>query len=122
DAENSDMNIFNLKQTSLALGNKEYYTDPKNGEIIKAYNQYIERIAQLAGYSAEEAQRIAKTILPSALSSPRCATHRRSCVMLTRNFNKVQIKKFVADNPGFDWARYIKGRNLRRLESGTLVS
>ena len=34
-----------------------------------------------------------------------------------RNFNKVQIKKFVTDNPGFDWARYIKGRNLQTLES-----
>ena len=117
DAENSDMNIFNLNQTSLALGNKEYYTDPKNGEIIKSYNQYIERIAQLAGYSAEEAQRIAKNnIAVSNVLADMCysQTELRD---VARNFNKVQVKKFVADNPGFDWARYIKGRNLQTLES-----
>ena len=33
------------------------------------------------------------------------------------NFNKVEVKQFVADNPGFDWARYIEGRNLQNLES-----
>lgn len=117
DAENSDMNIFNLNQTSLALGNKEYYTDPKNGEIIKAYNQYIERIAQLAGYSAEEAQRIAKNnIAVSNVLADMCysQTELRD---VTRNFNKIQVKKFVADNPGFDWARYIEGRKLQNLES-----
>ena len=117
DAENSDMNIFNLKQTSLALGNKEYYTDPKNGEIIKAYNQYIERIAQLAGYSGEEAQRIAKNNIAVSTQLAKMCYSQTELRDVTRNFNKVQIKKFVADNPGFDWARYIKGRNLQTLES-----
>ena len=117
DAENSDMNIFNLNQTGLALGNKEYYTDPKNAEIIKAYNQYIERIAQLAGYSAEDAQRIAKNnIAISNVLADMCysQTELRD---VERNFNKVEVKQFVADNPGFDWARYIEGRNLQNLES-----
>ena len=115
DAENSDMNIFNLNQTGLALGNKEYYTDPANKDIIEAYNKYIERIATLAGYSAEEAERIAKNNISVSIKIADMCYSQTELRDVARNFNKVQVKEFVAQNPGFDWSRYIMGRNLENL-------
>ncbi|MDE6218577.1 MAG: M13 family metallopeptidase, partial [Muribaculaceae bacterium] len=65
DPKNSDRNILHIGETGLGLGDRDYYLEESetNSRIMKAYEEYVKRIMTLAGYSAEEAERIWNTVI-----------------------------------------------------------
>lgn len=116
DAKNSDMNILSLYQTGLALGTKDYYLDSANKEIIDAYNQYVEKIALLSGYTPEDAKRISANNIAISRQIATMSYSQEELRDSERNYNMLEVKKFAAENPGFDWTRYVAGRGLDKLE------
>ena len=57
DEKNVKMNIFNLGQGGLTLGQKDYYVnnDAATVAIREAFKKYVQKMFQLYGFSAEEA-------------------------------------------------------------------
>lgn len=59
DEKNAKMNILNIYQGGLVLGQKEYYldTDPSTTAIRDAYKKHIVRMFKLFGFSEAQAQK-----------------------------------------------------------------
>lgn len=118
DDMNSDMNIMHVLQPSLALPNRDYYlaTDEAGQKILKEYNDHVLRMLALAGYNEADAKRLADNNMKI---SKQIAEMSYSPVELRdsrANYHMLEVKKFAADNKGFDWNRYIQLRNLDKLE------
>lgn len=118
DDMNSDMNIMHVSQPSLALPNRDYYLakDAAGLEILKSYNEHVLRLLALAGYNETDAKRIADN---NMAISKQLAEMSYSPVELRdsrANYHMLEVKKFAADNKGFNWARYITLRDLDKVE------
>ena len=64
DEKNVTMNIFNVLQSGLTLGAKDYYlnNDAATVAIREAYKKYIAKMFQLYGFSAADAQKKAEKV------------------------------------------------------------
>lgn len=65
DMKNASMNAMYVSQPSLGLGDRDYYVKDGAEEkaILEAYRKYLTEIAVLAGYSEEDAARLANNTI-----------------------------------------------------------
>ncbi|WP_329903002.1 M13 family metallopeptidase [Porphyromonas pogonae] len=119
DLVNSDMNVFNLAQTGLGLGSKDYYVEntPEMKSIREGYVKYVQKIAQLAGYDASAIDRIAKNNLKVETELAQISYSSTELRDTYKNYHMLKVKKFVDENKGFDWKGYFEGRDLGSLDS-----
>ena len=114
DPKNSAMNIFQLSQGGINLGEREYYLDNDSvtAGIREQYKKYITRLFTLAGVSESEAlqkmndvMEIETAIAKASLS----AAERRDP---EANYHKMNYEEFTKMLPGVDWDAYFKGLHL----------
>ena len=78
DMMNADMNVMYWGQGGLGLGDRDYYI--KDGEnekrVLEAYRKYLITIAELAGYSPKDANRLATNAISVEKTLARAATSR----------------------------------------------
>lgn len=119
DNMNSEMNIMHLTQTGLSLGNRDYYLDKseENTKILEAYNAYIEKIATLAGHTAEEAKRIAQNNLAISKQIAEISYSQEELRDDRRNYNMQTVEEFAKTQTSFDWKEYLRLRNLTNMKS-----
>lgn len=119
DDKNSTMNIMHLGQPGLALGDKDSYLDKDERTLknLKAYEEYTEKILALAGYSPEETKRMAENNIKISKEIAQMIYSHVELRDPQRNYNKIEVKKFVEENKSFDWATYLKIRNLDTLST-----
>ncbi len=114
DLKNSSMNTMYWGQGGLGLGDRDYYTDDseRSQNIRKAYQTYITTIAGLAGYSDEEAARIADNTL--ALETALAQKHltRTEQRQTEKLYNPFSVAELVKKYPSLDLASYFKSQNL----------
>ncbi len=114
DAKNSNLNVFHLHQTGLALGPRDYYLE--DNESMKAirdgYIAYLEKIAGLAGYPEADAKRIATNTLKLETELAKISYSQTELRDVPRNYNMVKIADFAKQYKGFDWEGYFKARGL----------
>lgn len=115
DMKNSNINIFHLGQTGLALGTRDYYIEDNDAmrTIRAGYITYLERIAQLAGYSETDAKRIAANTLKLETELAQFAYSQTELRDNLRNYNITNIADFASVNKGFDWQGYFNERGLK---------
>ncbi len=118
DAKNSEMNIFHITQTGLALDNRDYYLkqDAKSQQIREAYVAYLNKIAKLAGYDEEAATRIAENAMKMETELAQICYSKEELRDTHRNYNKMAVKEFTDKYQGFDWTTYLADRQLASLE------
>ena len=110
DPKNSTLNIFQIAQGGINLGEKEYYldTDESTTAIREQYKLYITKLFTLAGFSEDEAkQKIAdvmevETAIAKASYS---AVERRNP---EANYHKMSYDDLKKTFPGIDWDAYLK--------------
>lgn len=110
DPKNSTLNIFQIAQGGINLGEKEYYldTDESTTAIREQYKLYITKLFTLAGFSEDEAkQRMAdvmevETAIAKASYS---AVERRNP---EANYHKMSYDDLKKTFPGIDWDAYLK--------------
>ncbi len=119
DNMNSDMNIMHVLQTSLPLGNRDYYikSTPEFTKILEAYNLYVEKLATLSGYTQEEAQRIAKNNIAISTQLAQMCYSQEELRDDLRNYHKLSTVSFAEANKSFDWKEYLRARKLDKVES-----
>ncbi len=118
DPKNSKLNIFQMAQGGINLGEKEYYlaTDSLTQDIRKKYEAYVGKLFTLAGFDEAKAMQKAKDVLEieTAIAKvSKSAVERRNP---EANYNKMTYEAFKKEFAGLDWELYLKGLNIASLD------
>lgn len=118
DPKNSALNIFQISQGGINLGEKEYYldTDSVTANIREQYKLYIPKLFKLAGFTDAEAEQkmndvleIETTIAKASFS----AVQRRDP---EANYHKMTYADLKKQFSGIDWDAYLKGLGVQGVE------
>ena len=118
DDMNSSMNMAQLYQGGLSLGEREYYLDDDDHtkEIRTKFEEHVDKMFQLAGFTAEEAQKAAKNVMTV---ETRLAEASKSAVELRdpyANYNKITVAQLKKEVPSIDWDAYFTTIGLKDLQ------
>ncbi|WP_065219566.1 MULTISPECIES: M13 family metallopeptidase [Butyricimonas] len=118
DDMNSSMNIAQLYQGGLSLGQRDYYVenDDRTKEIRAKFEEHVAKMFQLAGFTAEEAQKAAADVMKV---ETRLAEGSKSMVELRdphANYNKITVAQLQKEVPGIDWNTYFTLAGLKDLQ------
>jgi len=119
DYNNSKMTIVHAAEGGLSLPDRDYYLkeDAKSADIRKKYEQHVQKMFVLLGYSEEKAGAAAKTVLAveTALAKPAAdRVARRN--PLSRN-HPTDVMAFIGSAPSFNWIGYSRGLDLPRIQN-----
>lgn len=106
DIKNSSMNLLQIFQSGLTLGERDYYldSDPATTHIREEYKKYVADMLGRCGYEADgEAQRMMEDVIRIETRLARkslSATERRDP---EANYHKMSYDTLTADYSGIDW-------------------
>ena len=108
DQKDTDKNILYIGQSGLGLGDRDYYFDEQSAHIRTKYVEFIKSVTTLAGYSAEEADRIAESVL--AIEQKLAEAHFTNVERRNphKNYNKLSAKELRLKFRNIDWDTYAK--------------
>lgn len=101
DEKNAKMNILNIYQGGMTLGEKEYYLDnePATVQIRNAYKQHIARMFRLYGFSEAEANAKRDAVMRFETMIALISKNRTELRDPQANYNKTTLKAFQTDYP-----------------------
>lgn len=118
DPMNSTMNIFQMEQGGINLGEREYYlnTDSLSIDIRTKYEAYIGKLFTLAGFDAAVAAQKAKDVLEietAIAKESKSSTELRDPMA---NYNKYIYKGFQEVFAGLQWDKYLNNLGVKGVE------
>ena len=106
DIKNSAMNLLQIWQSGLVMGQKEYYldTDSATTSVRDAYKQYMSRLFQRCKVATEEeaADRV-QGVLDLETRLARISRSRTELRDDEKNYNRMSYDSLLAAFPGIDW-------------------
>lgn len=116
DEKNTSTNVLYVGQSGLGIGNRDYYFDDSSAPIREAYATYIKRVMELAGYSAEECQRIAASVekIERSLAEAHFTNVERRNPQ--KNYNKLTSKTLRREFKSIDWDAYAEAMGFKMPE------
>lgn len=101
DDKNVTMNILDLNQGGLTLGQKDYYVnnDSATVAIRDAYKKHIARMFELYGFSDAQAQQSAEDIFRQETLLALISKSMTELRDPQANYNKMTLKEFVSNYP-----------------------
>lgn len=101
DEKNATMNILNIYQGGICLGQKEYYldTDPATTAIREAYKKHIERMFKLFGFSDAAAKKKMESIMKVETALAKVSKSSTELRDVAANYNKMAIQNFESNYP-----------------------
>ncbi|HIZ68449.1 MAG TPA: M13 family metallopeptidase [Candidatus Prevotella avicola] len=101
DEKNSTMNIFNVYQSGLTLGQKDYYVnnDSATVAIRKAYREFIADMFQLYGFSEEAAKQKEQAVFQHETTLALISKSATELRDPQANYNKMTLAEFNANYP-----------------------
>ena len=101
DEKNATMNILNIYQGGICLGQKEYYldTDPATTAIREAYKKHIERMFKLFGFSDAAAKNKMESIMKVETALAKVSKSSTELRDVAANYNKMTIQNFESNYP-----------------------
>ena len=114
DAKNSDMNIFQMGQGGINLGQKEYYldTDEATVKVREAYKKYITKLFVLAGFSETEAAAKMNDVMEIETAIAKASLSAVELRNPEANYNKMSFAELQKTITGIDWNGYVNGLGL----------
>lgn len=118
DAMNSTMNIFQMEQGGINLGEREYYlnTDSLSLDIRTKYETYIGKLFTLAGFDAAVAAQKAKDVLEIETAIAKESKNSTELRDPTANYNKYIYKGFQEVFAGLQWDKYLNTLGVKGVE------
>ncbi len=118
DPKNSTVNIFQIAQGGINLGEKEYYLDQDSVtvNIRENYKQYICKLFRLAGFTEAEAQQKMNDVLEIETAIAQAsfsAVERRDP---EANYHKMSYADLKKNIPGVDWDACLKGLGIQEVK------
>ena len=110
DPKNSTLNIFQIAQGGINLGEKEYYldTDESTTAIREQYKLYITKLFTLASFSEDEAKQKMADVMEIETAIAKAsysAVERRNP---EANYHKMSYDELKKTFSGIDWDAYLK--------------
>jgi putative endopeptidase len=101
DQKNVTMNILNLYQSGLTLGQKDYYlnNDAATVAIREAYKKHIVRMFELYGFDKAEAQKRAEEVFKQETMVALISKSMTELRDPQANYNKMSLSEFEANYP-----------------------
>ena len=115
DDKNVTMNILNLFQGGLTLGQKDYYVnvDAATVAIREAYKKYIAQMFQLYGFSAEQAQQKAQLIFQHETTLALISKSNTELRDPQANYNKMTLKQFQENYPSIQMEQLLNAEGVK---------
>lgn len=101
DEKNAAMNILNIYQGGMSLGQKEYYldTDSATTAIREAYKKHIARMFGLFGFDEKAAQEKMRHVMKIETELAKVAKTRTELRDVEANYNKMTLSDFEKKYP-----------------------
>ena len=114
DEKNSSMNIVQLYQAGLGMGDRDYYqqNDETFSKIREAYKAYISRLFVLAGQSPEQADAAVTAVMNVENGIAKISFSREEMRDSQKNYNKMSCADFIKSNDALDWNAYFSAMGL----------
>ena len=114
DEKNVTMNIFNIRQGGLTLGQKDYYlnNDEATVKIREAYKEHIVRMFQLFGFSEAEAKAKRDAIFRFETSLAIISKSRTEMRDPEANYNKMTLQEFQEKYPNLPLEQMANGEGI----------
>ena len=118
DEKNSSMNIVQLYQAGIGMGDRDYYLLDDEGTVKMrdAYKQFINRLFTLTGASPEQAEAAANAVMKIETGIAEISYSREDLRDSQKNYNKIKLEEFKAKNNPIDWDVYFESMGLMEIE------
>ena len=115
DDRNAAMNILNISQGGLTLGQKDYYVenDEATVKIREAYKKHIVRMFQIYGFKKSVAEKKMKNILKVETALAQVSKSRTELRDPQANYNKMTLKEFADMCPHFQLERQMNAKGIK---------
>ena len=115
DEKNVKMNIFNLGQGGLTLGQKDYYVnnDAATVAIREAFKKYVQKMFQLYGFSAEEAAQKEQAIFQHETMLALISKSMTELRDPQANYNKMTLKEFQEKYPNLNFEAMCNAEGIK---------
>ena len=117
DPKNSALNIFQMGQGGINLGEKEYYLDNDSitQNIREQYKNYIAKLFTLAGFSEAEARQKMADVMEIETAIAKVSFSAAQLRNLEANYHKMSYDEVKKTFPGIDWDAFMKGLGLENV-------
>ena len=118
DEKNSSMNIVQLYQAGLGMGDRDYYLleDESSQKMREAYKEYITRLFTLTGSSPEQADAAVNAIMKIEKGIAEISFSREDLRDSQKNYNKISVEDFKAKNDPLNWDVYFESMGLMEIK------
>ena len=118
DEKNSSMNIVQMYQAGLGMGDRDYYLldDEATVKVRDAYKQFIKQLFTLTGASPEQADAAVNAVMKIETGIAEISFSREDLRDTQKNYNKIKLEEFKARNNPLDWAVYFESMGLMEIE------
>ena len=115
DEKNVTMNIMNIHQGGLTLGQKDYYlnNDEATVKIREAYKQHIARMFQLFGFTKEQAEAKRDAVFRFETSLALISKSRTELRDPQANYNKMTLKELKALCPNIPFEEMANAEGVK---------
>lgn len=118
DEKNSDMNIVQLYQAGIGMGDRDYYLleDEGSAKMRDAYKAYINKLFTLSGSSPEQAEAAVDAVMKIEKGIAGISYSREDLRDSQKNYNKVAYEDFKKIGSPLDWDVYFESIGLAGLK------
>ncbi|OUP15484.1 peptidase M13 [Parabacteroides distasonis] len=118
DEKNSAMNIVQLYQAGIGMGDRDYYLleDEGSAKMRDAYRAYINKLFTLAGSSPEQADAAVDAVMKIEKAIAEISYGREDLRDSQKNYNKLAYEDFKKIESPLDWDVYFESMGLAGLK------
>lgn len=118
DEKNSAMNIVQLYQAGIGMGDRDYYLleDEGSAKMRDAYRAYINKLFTLAGSSPEQADAAVDAVMKIEKAIAEISYGREDLRDSQKNYNKLAYEDFKQIESPLDWDVYFESMGLAGLK------
>lgn len=118
DEKNSAMNIVQLYQAGIGMGDRDYYLleDEGSAKMRDAYRAYINKLFTLAGSSPEQADAAVDAVMKIEKAIAEISYGREDLRDSQKNYNKLAYEDFKKIKSPLDWDVYFESMGLAGLK------
>lgn len=117
DEKNSSMNIVQLYQAGLGMGDRDYYllSDEGNSEMREAYKAFVKQLFTLAGSTSEQAEAAVNAVMKIEEGIARISLNRVDLRDSQKNYHKITLDEFKKLGDALDWNLYFETMGLANI-------
>lgn len=118
DEKNSSMNIFQIGQGGISLGERDYYlaTDSATQKIRDEYKKHLVKMFQLVGDDEATATKKMENILEIETAIAKASKSRAELRDPEANYNKMTLDEFKKLTPDMDWDTYLNAIGAKGVD------